>query len=99
VWAGAIMTSILFVIGKFLISFYLGHSSMGSVYGGAGALALLLLWTYYSSCILFFGAEFVEVWGKEHGRSIQPIKGAICLDTAQPRQPARRPDTPSRRTA
>jgi membrane protein len=96
VWAGAAVTSILFVIGKFLISLYLGHSSMGSVYGGAGALALLLLWTYYSSCILFFGAEFTEVWGKAHGRSIKPEKGAVCLDTLESHGRARQSGTPTR---
>jgi membrane protein len=60
--AGAIATAILFNIGKFLISLYLGSSSVASSFGGAGAFALLLLWIYYSSQIFLIGAEFTRAW-------------------------------------
>jgi membrane protein len=62
--AGAILTGILFSIGKSLISLYLGKSSLGSAYGAAGSLAILLAWFYYSSLIFFFGAVFVRVYGR-----------------------------------
>jgi membrane protein len=62
VWVGAALTSILFTFGKFLISFYLGHSSFTSVYGAAGSLVVILVWVYYSAQILFLGAEFTKVY-------------------------------------
>jgi membrane protein len=74
---GAAITALLFVIGKFLIGFYLAHSTSASVYGAAGSLALLLLWTYYSSIILLLGAEATRVWARRHGRRIEPEKGAV----------------------
>lgn len=77
VWAGAAFTSTLFIIGKFLIAMYLTHSGSGSVYGAAGSLALLLLWTYYSANILLLGAEFVQAWSNHHGRQLIPAKGAV----------------------
>ena len=60
VWPGAVVTAVLFVLGKFLIGFYLGRSNPGEAFGAAGALALILAWIYYSSLILLFGAEFTE---------------------------------------
>jgi membrane protein len=77
VWAGAAFTSILFIVGKFLIAMYLTHSGAGNVYGAAGSLALLLLWTYYSANILLLGAEFVQAWSNHHGRQLRPVKGAV----------------------
>ncbi|MBL1213325.1 MAG: YihY/virulence factor BrkB family protein [Ignavibacteriae bacterium] len=61
VWQGALFTSILFNIGKYLIGFYLGNTYYGNVYGAAGSLVILLIWIYYSSIIFFFGAEFTYV--------------------------------------
>ena len=77
VWVGASVTALLFVLGKFLIGFYLGKSNPGQAYGAAGSLAVLLLWVYYSSLILLFGAEFTETWAEEKGRGIEPEPGAI----------------------
>jgi membrane protein len=69
VWVGALVTSILFTIGKELIGLYLGRSSVASSYGAAGAVAVLLLWVYYSSQIVLFGAEFTRVYARhEHAR-------------------------------
>ena len=78
VWVGATVTAVLFVIGKFLIGLYLGKSNPGEAYGAAGSLAVLLLWVYYSSLIVLFGAEFTETWAQERrGETIEPEAGAI----------------------
>lgn len=75
--AGALVTAVLFVLGKFAIGFYLGQSSIGSLYGAAGSLAIILTWVYYSSMILLIGAEFTQVWTRRHGRRIEPEEGAV----------------------
>jgi membrane protein len=77
VWVGAAVTAFLFVIGKFLIGFYLGQSNPGQAYGAAGSLAVLLLWIYYSALILLFGAEFTETWAGRRGQGIEPEPGAV----------------------
>lgn len=74
---GAASTAVLFVIGKYLIGLYLGHSSVGSSYGAAGSLAVLLVWIYYSSAILLFGAELTEVWARHYGDRILPDDHAV----------------------
>jgi membrane protein len=77
VWVGAVATAVLFVIGKFVIGFYLGQSNPGQAYGAAGSLAVLLLWVYYSALILLFGAEFTETWAERRGEGIEPEPGAV----------------------
>ena len=77
VWVGASVTAVLFVLGKFLIGFYLGKSNPGQAYGAAGSLAVLLLWVYYSALILLFGAEFTETWAERRGEGIEPEPGAV----------------------
>ena len=77
VWVGAAVTTVLFVIGKFLIGFYLGQSNPGQAYGAAGSLAVLLLWIYYSALIVLFGAEFTETWAENRGEGIEPEPGAV----------------------
>jgi membrane protein len=72
VWAGAILTGILFEIGRFLMGLYLGRSSVGSPYGAAGSLVVVLLWIYYASLIFFYGAELTQSWSVFHGRRLQP---------------------------
>jgi membrane protein len=67
VWVGAALTSVLFTAGKFLIGLYLGKAAVASSYGAAGSLIIVLLWTYYSSQILFFGAEFTRVFAHRFG--------------------------------
>jgi membrane protein len=71
VWIGALITSILFVIGKFLLGVYFGEANPGSTYGAAGTIVLILLWVSYSCLILFFGAEFTWVFSKRYGLGIQ----------------------------
>jgi len=77
VWVGATVTALLFVIGKFLIGFYLGRSNPGQAFGAAGSLAVLFVWVYYSSMILLFGAEFTQAWVERNGNSIAPERGAV----------------------
>ena len=67
VWLGAAVTALLFTIGKSLIGVYLGRAGVTSVYGAAGSLVLILLWVYYSSQLLFLGAEFTEVYSRRYG--------------------------------
>lgn len=79
VWVGGLFISLLFVIGKFLIGIYLGHAGKTSIYGAAGSLALVLLWTYYSFLILLLGVEFTQVWVRSRGRAVTPKEGAIRI--------------------
>tara|TARA_R110002096_G_scaffold6222_8_gene28808 strand:- start:27491 stop:28396 length:906 start_codon:yes stop_codon:yes gene_type:complete len=72
VWIGALITSILFVFGKFLLGFYFGEATPGSTYGAAGTVVLILLWVSYSCLILFFGAEFTLIYSKRYGLGIKP---------------------------
>ena len=76
VWVGALLTAVLFAVGKLLIGLYLGKASIGSAYGAAGSLVVLLVWIYYSSLILFFGAELTQVYAKRFGSHIVPKEGA-----------------------
>jgi membrane protein len=78
VWLGAAVTALLFTLGKFLLGVYLGRASVASAYGAAGTILVVLLWAYYSAQILFFGAEFTQVYAKSYGTRIQPA------ETAQP---------------
>jgi membrane protein len=70
VWTGALVTAVGFVIGQALIALYLGKAGVASAYGAAGSLLVLLLWVYYSSMILLFGAEFTRVYAEKHGSRI-----------------------------
>jgi membrane protein len=74
---GAAFTAFLFVVGKFLIGFYLGRSNPGQAFGAAGSLAVLLVWIYYSSMIVLLGAEFTEAWAEHRGSGIAPERGAV----------------------
>jgi membrane protein len=80
VWVGAFVTTILFVIGKFAISYYLSTNKQITAYGAAGSLIIVLLWVYYSAIILYFGAEFTQVYAHHHGRAIAPNKYAIWVE-------------------
>ena len=76
VWVGSVITALLFTVGKFAIGLYLGRSSFGSAYGAAGSLVVLLVWIYYSSQILFFGAEFTKAYANQKGSRIRPDEDA-----------------------
>jgi len=70
VWLGALVTAGLFTLGKYLIGLYLGQAAPGSAYGAAGSFVVLLIWNYYSSQILLFGAEFTKVYANRHGTGL-----------------------------
>ena len=82
VWVGALATSILFQIGKFAIGLYVGKASVGSPFGAAGSLAVLLVWVYYSSQIILLGAEFTRVSAMKRGARIEPTAHAVLVDTS-----------------
>jgi membrane protein len=75
-WVGAVVTALLFVAGKFALAFYLGRANPGDAFGAAGSLALILVWIYYATMILLFGAEFTEAWATEKGAGITAKPGA-----------------------
>ncbi|MBC7626804.1 YihY/virulence factor BrkB family protein [Ferruginibacter sp.] len=77
VMAGAMATALLFMLGKFGISFYISKSQVGSTYGAAGSLVILLLWIYYSSLILYFGAELTKAYAVKYGSPIHPNQYAV----------------------
>lgn len=77
VWLGAAVTALLFTIGKELIGLYLGRAAVGSTYGAAGSLVIILLWVFYSAQILFFGAEFTQVYANRFGSRIRPAEHAM----------------------
>jgi membrane protein len=79
VWVGAAVTGLLFTIGKYLLGLYLGQSSVASGFGAAGSFVVLLLWIFYSSQILLFGAEFTQVYARTYGSRIVPSKNAVDL--------------------
>ncbi len=100
-WLGAVLTAVLFAIGKSLIGLYLGRSSFSSTYGAAGSLIVLLVWVYYSAQIIFFGAEFTQVYAEARGRTF-PLKSGFApkaaarpLPEPSPTYPAGAPATPA----
>ncbi|PSL22576.1 YihY/virulence factor BrkB family protein [Chitinophaga ginsengisoli] len=76
---GAVTTAILFMIGKFAIGLYLGSSKVGTAYGAAGSIVIILLWVYYSAIILYFGAEFTQVYVQHFGGRIRPNEYAVYV--------------------
>jgi membrane protein len=86
VWLGAFITAVLFTVGKQLIGLYLGGSDIGNTFGAAGSLALIMIWVYYSSQILFLGAEFTQVFAKRYGKQPRPDEHAV--EGKRKRQPS-----------
>jgi membrane protein len=76
---GAFFTAVLFIVGKFLIGYYLGNSKIGVTYGTAASIIIILLWVYYSSIILFFGAEVTHMYAKYYGGGIVPNDTAVFI--------------------
>ena len=79
VWIGAFITAVLFTVGKFALGLYLGKSGVASTYGAAGSLIVLLVWVYYSSQIVFFGAEFTQVYANRFGSHVAPSDNAVAV--------------------
>lgn len=84
VWMGAFVTALLFTAGRFLIGLYLGRSAVGSTFGAAGSLVIILLWVYYSSLILFYGSEFTQVYATRRGSRAVPDEGAEAVTKPLP---------------
>jgi membrane protein len=83
VWVGAAITALFMAVGRLLITAYLAHSSLRSVYGAAGSLVIILLWVYYSAQIFLFGAEFTQVYARRYGSNILPARGAVWREAAR----------------
>ncbi len=77
---GAFFTSLLFMLGKYLIGIYIQTTGTGSTYGAAGSLIVILVWIYYTSAILYFGAEFTQVYADEYGDKIEPAEYAVHVE-------------------
>jgi membrane protein len=80
VFIGAVVTALLFSVGKYLIGMYLGQRSIASAYGAAGSFVVFLVWVYYSALVSFFGAEFTQVFAHRYGSQIRPAPYAIERD-------------------
>jgi membrane protein len=93
VWLGGLITAVLFTLGKTAIGFYLGQASVGSAYGAAGSMVVLLVWVYYSALIMFFGAEFTHVWATRHG-DVTPQPHAVPGAAPQTKSEAATDRTP-----
>ncbi len=83
VWIGAMVTTLLFILGKFGLGFYFGKAEPGSTYGAAGSIILVMLWVSYSCMIVFFGAEFTKQFATHFGRGIEPSKDAIHVEMSE----------------
>src|SRR4029450_12865655 len=79
-WGGGAHTAVLFGVGKSVIGVYLGHASIGSSYGAAGSLVVFLVWIYYSSLIMFLGAEITFVYAQHRRRRVRPTELAVPAD-------------------
>jgi membrane protein len=83
VWVGAITTSFLFILGKYIIGFALRSSNIQAMYGAAGSMAIFLLWVFYSSLILFYGAKVTQQYALSFSKSIQPKEHAVRIETRE----------------
>lgn len=86
VLTGAMVTAVLFMLGKFAITFYIGSSDITTTYGAAGSLVIVLLWVYYSSVILYFGAEFTKAYAASYGGRIYPNHYAVWIKQVEVEQ-------------
>jgi membrane protein len=84
VWMGAIVTALLFTVGKWVLGLYLGNQTLTSAYGAAGSLVVLLIWIYYSAQIFFFGAEFTQVYARRAGDGVVPDEKSQPISRPQP---------------
>lgn len=96
IWGGAIITGILFMLGKYAISVYLSKANIGATYGAAGAIVVLMVWVYYSAMILYFGAAITKNWVEMIGDGIKPDADAAVIEVVE-REKGDRYYTPSTR--
>lgn len=83
VWLGAMITSALFIIGKFALGLYFGRANPASAYGAAGSIILIMLWVNYSSMIVFLGSEYTKQFALHFGRNIEPKKDAVRIKASE----------------
>jgi membrane protein len=76
-FAGALLTALLFTLGKIILHWLLSYSNINTVYGTSASIVLLLLFVFYSSLILYYGAAFTKVWGQKHGHPVRPLPHAM----------------------
>ena len=80
VWLGAVVTSLLYSLGKFLISYYIAARGIVSSFGAAGSVVIVLAWIFFSACILFFGAEITKGYARKFGSGVVPNTRAVLVD-------------------
>src|SRR5215217_2425588 len=80
---GSFFTAMLFMLGKFGITFYITKSNVGSAYGAAGSIVVLLVWVYYSSIIMYFGAEYTKFYAIRYGAPIYPNSYTVIVKTTE----------------
>jgi membrane protein len=80
---GGFITALFFTLGKLAIGYYLGSSNIATIYGAAGSIMIIMVWVYYSSIILYLGAEFTKVYAKMYGGKIYPNEYAIWIKTEE----------------
>lgn len=85
VWIGAMVTTLLFILGKYALGIYFAKANPGSAYGAAGSIVLVMLWVSYSCMILFFGAEFTKQYATFHGHEIVPTTEARIVKQPDPK--------------
>ncbi len=83
VFTGALITALLFTLGKYIIGLYLGSSNLSNVYGAAGSTMILMIWIYYSSAILYIGAVFTKVYSNRFGHKIRPSEYSVWVKTEE----------------
>jgi membrane protein len=96
VWVGAAVTSALFAVGKFAIGLYLGRAGIGSAFGAAGSLVVVMVWVYYSAQIFLLGAEFTRVYAHAHGSRQGEVQAAVARPELRPARPG--PAIPARQS-
>jgi membrane protein len=89
VWYGASFSAILFIFGKYLMIIYLGNSPIGTTYGAAGSFVIILMWVYYTSAVLLFGAEFTHALYERQGIAIRPKRGAVKVSIIENTLPSK----------
>ncbi|KTC80966.1 YihY/virulence factor BrkB family protein [Legionella cherrii] len=83
VWVGALSTSLLFILGKVLIGFYIHHAHIASIFGAAGSLIILLIWVYYAAQIFFIGAEITKIYSTKNKIKITPTRNAFPIKSTE----------------
>ena len=81
--SGAIFTALLFILGQYLIGLYIQYTAQGSAYGAAGSIIVILVWIYYTSAILYIGAEFTQVYAEAIGSRIEPAEYAVHVEQTE----------------